>query len=560
MTNLGSMVWPILTLILSEKIGMNASEIAIYIMITSLVQLPMSLIGGKLADKYNKRNIIVICDILSVGGFIYCTFAQMNLLAVIIFSISGLFQTVEWPSYDALVADFTTSKDRERAYSLSYLGSNLGLMLAPTLGGLLFKDFLNIAFLINGCAILISTIFIFIFIKNVKKEEDDSEEAMYEKAIDSKTNVFKYIFKNKVLWIFILTSAIASLVYSTYSYLMPLDMTAIYGEQGSLLYGTMSSINCIIVVVATPLITRLFKKFFETKKMIIGESLIVLGYIIFVTLAKLPAFCYIAIGIFTIGEIFSTISSSPFMTKRIPSSHRGRIMSVSNVFATLLYSGAQIGIGAAYDNLGNYWAWGIICFLGLIVISLQIYISIIDKKYFKNLYFAMEVNGKNISIKSASLELLNEYYKRFKMDDSLFSNKEDMKDYLYSKERVSEYFDKISKEENRKNYVIILDGSPIGEMALRHIDYEKKEATMSIHLQNDEVKNKGYGTAAEILMIKRAFEALGFETLYADSIITNTRSQHVLEKVGFKKEREDDKFIYYSIHKQDQFSNASNIS
>jgi len=549
MTNLGSMVWPLLTLILSDKIGFNASQIAIYTMIISVAALPLSLLGGKLADKFNKKMIIVICDLISVVGFIYCFFSPINLGAVIVFSISGLFQTIEWPSYDALVADFTTSQDRERAYSLSYLGNNLGLMLAPTLGGLLFKDYLNIAFLINGCAILLSTIFIFFFVKNVSKEVDDSEQAIYEKPIDEKTNVFKYILKNKVLLTYLITSAIGAIVYQMYGYLMPLDMNAIYPEAGAAMYGTMSSINCIIVVIFTPFITRLFKKLFEAKKMIVGECLILLGYILFVSFCELPAFCYIAISIFTLGEIFSTIAGSPFMTKRIPSSHRGRIISVANVFTTILYSVGQIGVGAIYDNFGRYWGWIVVGILAIINISLLVVVLFLDKKYYRNLYYAVEVNGKNVSIKTASLDLINEYYKGFETDPSLYLDQSLFKPYEYSKEKVEEYFNKVTNDPTKKLYVVIVDGCPIGEIILKNINYETKEAELGIHLQNDSVKGKGYGTEAEKLIIRRSFESLGFETIYAKAIVTNIRSQKALEKAGFIKDNEDKDFVYYKVIK-----------
>ena len=48
-----------------------------------------------------------------------------------------------------------------------------------------------------------------------------------------------------------------------------------------------------------------------------------------------------------------------------------------------------------------------------------------------------------------------------------------------------------------------------------------------------------------ILMLKYAFNELGMKTVFADAIIKNTRSQHVLKKVGFLETHKDDTFIYY---------------
>lgn len=76
-----------------------------------------------------------------------------NVLLVLFF-IASAFAALEHPSYQALIADLTDPSERERAYSLSYLGTNLGLVLAPTIGGFLFENHLNFSFVIASLATL----------------------------------------------------------------------------------------------------------------------------------------------------------------------------------------------------------------------------------------------------------------------------------------------------------------------------------------------------------------------------------------------------------------------
>lgn len=90
---------------------------------------------------------------------------------------------------------------------------------------------------------------------------------------------------------------------------------------------------------------------------------------------------------------------------------------------------------------------------------------------------------------------------------------------------------------------------PIGELHLKQINMANKECTLSIHLQNDTVKDKGYGTCAEQLAIQYAFDVLDMVAVNADTIIKNTRSQRVLEKVGFKLIREENGFKYYRLER-----------
>ena len=391
MTNMGSMIWPMFTLILNQKLGLNATDIASCMILYGIVSLPISLLGGKLADKLNKKNIIVVCDLVSIASFIYCALVPVTLSSIVVFAVASLFQSIEWPSYDALVADFSTSRDREKAYSLNYLGANLGLVLSPTLAGFLFNNHLNLAFLINGIAIALSTVLIFFKIKDVHREKETESSSNYEADLDSKASALSYIFKNRVVILFILASALANGVYAMYNYLMPLDMGMTYAERGSVLFGSMTSVNCIVVVTCTALITRMFRKIREAGKMLVGESLILLGYLIFLLFIQRPWLCFVAITVFTFGEIFNTLASSPFLTRRIPASHRGRIMSVMNVFCGMGGSGIQLLVGMLYDRSGSRTAWLTIIGIGLVELLIIAIMAGFDRKDYPDLNKCEEV-------------------------------------------------------------------------------------------------------------------------------------------------------------------------
>ena len=140
-TSMGSLIWPLLTLIMKNKLGYTATFIAFIDVIMLMLQFPMILIGGKLADHRNRKAIIVICDLITVTAYIICGFIPVSNYSILILYIAGVFATIEGPSYDALIADLSDSEGREQAYSLQYLGMNLGLILAPTIGGLLFEKY-----------------------------------------------------------------------------------------------------------------------------------------------------------------------------------------------------------------------------------------------------------------------------------------------------------------------------------------------------------------------------------------------------------------------------------
>ena len=384
-TNLGAMVWPMLTMIMSQKLGMDASTIAVVMVLAGIVMVPANVFGGKLADRFNKKKIIVYFDILSIICYITCGLVPLSYITIGLFFIAGIGQNLEGPSYNALLADLSTTADREKAYSLMYLGGNLGLVLSPTIAGLLFKNYLWLSFIISGVAIGCSTVLIALKIKDITPEKDTSEESVYQKS-RSDVSIFTVLKENKVVVLFCVAIALYYAAYHQYGYLMPLDMGKVHGENGAALYGTVSSLNCIVVVIFTPIITRMFQKIINTRKILIGQALVLVGYVTFLLFLGRIAFYYVAMLLFTWGEIFTTISEGPYTSTRMPASHRGRINGFNSVLNFVLQSASQLSVGALYDNYGSTAAWTLV--IGIVVAAMVLTVILIklDRKAYPKLY------------------------------------------------------------------------------------------------------------------------------------------------------------------------------
>lgn len=156
---------------------------------------------------------------------------------------------------------------------------------------------------------------------------------------------------------------------------------------------------------------------------------------------------------------------------------------------------------------------------------------------------------KTIELKKMTRELCHELYRGWSNDESIYMDMSLFKPYVYDKASVDRYFDS-KNEPSRIVFAIMFDDKPIGELQLKQINREKAECTLSIHMQNDSVKGKGYGTQAERMAVKYAFDELGIVAVNADTVQKNTRSQHILEKVGFRLTGEDEMFKYYRIERQ----------
>lgn len=153
-----------------------------------------------------------------------------------------------------------------------------------------------------------------------------------------------------------------------------------------------------------------------------------------------------------------------------------------------------------------------------------------------------------ITLKFMTRELCHRFYKKFQNDPAIFMDMSLFEDYQYKSEKVDRYFER-QQMDNRIVFAIMRNDEPVGEIKLKNIDNKKKECSLGIHLQNDSVKGLGIGTAAEKMALDYAFHELGMEKVNADAVRKNKRSQHVLEKVGFRFVKEDDMFKYYTCRR-----------
>ena len=382
-TSMGSLIWPLLTLILKNKLGYNAMTIATLTMAMSILQFPMLLLGGKLADTLNRKKIIIVCDLVTVVSYIICGLLPLSNYSIALFYIAGVFATIEGPSYDALVADLSDSESREKAYSLQYLGMNLGLVLSPTIGGLLFENYLWLAFILTGLATLSSTILIILFIKRLSVEKGNV--SAYEEKRENES-VFRILRERKTLILYALVCGFGGIVYAQFNYLLPLNMETLYGAKGATIFGMLTSTNAIVVIIATPLITTFLSRLMDVRKILIGESLIVLGLFgyRFVQGAMVPYF--ILMILFTIGGVFNTLGHQPYMTRRIPSTHWGRVNSFVNTVNGLFAGVGNIFIGKIVDVKGYDMAWLAVGVLGAVAIILVVMLNLVDKRQFGLLY------------------------------------------------------------------------------------------------------------------------------------------------------------------------------
>lgn len=353
---LGMFVFPIITLILTKKIGMSDADAGLWVSIFGLMFMLASVIGGKLADVFGRKIIIVIFDSLAAICYLACVFVGISMNMIYLIMLAGMFMGMGDPAHNALIADLTTPENRDGAYSLSYLGFNVGFAIAPMVGGLLFENHLKLIFLGDGITALIATGLVLFFIGETieKTKEDIGDDRNLEQRVEG--SIFKVLLSRPILIYFALISFGYNFVYSQWGFMMPLHAENNFINEGAKLYGKLASFNGFIVIAFTPIITSLFSKTKNIRKIFYGGILYTLGFGLLGFISTKTAF-FLSVFIFTLGEIIVVISFMPFIANHTPASHRGRMNAVLPVIIGMGHTLGPMIMGRSLDYITIEKAW-----------------------------------------------------------------------------------------------------------------------------------------------------------------------------------------------------------
>ncbi len=392
---LGTFIWPLMSFILANKFGLKMSQISVILVLGYGMSVPAIYLGGKLADRFGRKKVIVWTSYIGVLMYFICGIIPLTYMTLVLFFISSFFFNMQGPAYEALIADKSTPDQRQRAFSLTYLGFNLGFILGPAIGGFLFKDFLWLAFIIDGLTTLIGTLFIHRFIKDEKTSYVEETLGIYERPEESGSG-WQMIKAKKSLILYLLVSSFGGLLYLQSNILLPIQLNTQFAAEGAKLMGFLSSYNGLIVIVFTPLFTQWLRKVREIDKLLLGTVFFVAGMSFYGMFPWMIPMFYLGMTLFTWGEIINTLSRSAYFTVRIPASHRGRISAVFSIGSMVITGVGQVLFGSFADHMTIAQSWTAVAGIGAFVLLLTYVMKHYDKKEFGLLYATVELPAEKV--------------------------------------------------------------------------------------------------------------------------------------------------------------------
>ena len=120
----------------------SAADMALVSLLAFLPTLLLSVPAGVLADRYDRRGLMMIGDGCSALGILYIFFCMQNggasLTQICIgVTVSSVFSSLLEPAYRATVSDILEKEDYSRASGLVSLAGSARYLVSPLLAGIL---------------------------------------------------------------------------------------------------------------------------------------------------------------------------------------------------------------------------------------------------------------------------------------------------------------------------------------------------------------------------------------------------------------------------------------
>lgn len=342
---MGSFIMPLLTLILAVKIGLSKTEVGLFSTIAMLTQVPFIILGGNLVDKFGGKKIIVFTQIIGSLVYLGCGFMKLNFTVVILIIIASDIYAMASPAFTSMVPLVTPSPLMKNAYSLIYLGGNLGLAIGPTIGGILFNNHLNLLFIIDALTTLLSAGLILFFIKVKDKVDNSLQKTETEQSeLTNSNSIFSFLYNNPILVIFPIIMLVYNFCYIQWTFMLPLQIVDIFKSNGASFFSLLLSTNAIIVIILTPLLTSFIQKIEPLKSIFIGGVFYLSSFVLF-AINKFMIIFILSIIIMTIGEILITINANHYIAKNTPKQYLGRSNSLLFVVSGTGYAVGPVVMG-----------------------------------------------------------------------------------------------------------------------------------------------------------------------------------------------------------------------
>ena len=336
--------------------NITESKLALGVLFTIRMLAPFFVapLAGIFADRYNRKHILIITDIvrgLLLLGFLFVKDADdiwlLYVLTTLLFGVSGFFS----PARSAILPDVTSQRELGTANALSAATWSVMLALGAAIGGVIAGIFgVHTAFIIDGLTFFVSAGLL------LQMRLPDTSVSTTEVGGGSKFSALGYMARHPDIFFIALHKAAIALLLSSGYMVAQVEIAKshfIIGKGGAISLGLMYCMNGVGSGIG-PIVARYWTGDNDKplrRSISLGYLIGSVGLAIAAPLLSLPI---VVLGGFvrSVGGGIAWVFSTQLLLQRAPNEIRGRIFGTEFALFTLMGGIATAIVGAMLDLFG----------------------------------------------------------------------------------------------------------------------------------------------------------------------------------------------------------------
>lgn len=351
------------------SINQGGTAAGLMIAIFAGAQLLFSPLGGKWADIYGPRKVIIIgLSLLTVSMLMfYATDSIWLLYASRI--VGGIGDAFLVPGIFTYVAGITTAAQRAKGTGLVTASMSLGLVIGPGIGGFLADFDLKLPFLVSAIVTFTAVVFSLAMLKEIAPTADSTKQAE-EFAKDE--SMLEQIGRSVKMPYFIplIITFVMSFGLVAYESVIGMYLTTEYGSTSKDIAMMITATGLVSVIVQVFVVDRLVRRFGEVPVLIAFLGLASVGFLLSLVAGSYATFFGVSLVIFLAMAILRPVLN--ILISKMAEGEVGFAMGMNTSYMSLGNVLGPLSAGLLFDFNINY---PFILGLGLLIVTLSIAVA-----------------------------------------------------------------------------------------------------------------------------------------------------------------------------------------
>ena len=288
-----SSMWTFMGIWAIDELDASSSALGVALLVGACLAAATGYVAGHLSDRLGRRPLILAgWAILSLYVLLYALVGERTTLGLIVLAGTGIAGSIGWAATQAFVADLVPRERHESAFASLRVANNLGVVGGPVLGGVLLLVSWTALFL--GVSLLSAAVFALAWRVLPRR-------GAYAPDKQPERGSFAVIRRDHVFALFLLSTALAYIVYVAYETVLPISLVDTHGLAPST-WGFLVILNPAMVTLFQLRLTRWTAGVPPLPKLATAILLMGLPFLVLSGSAAVPVVLAV-IFVFVVGEM-----------------------------------------------------------------------------------------------------------------------------------------------------------------------------------------------------------------------------------------------------------------